>query len=257
MSEQVPLHAPSTYMQFLPALMREGESDSKANLLGRFLKIFEKILTGISDDARLLVTTPDGILQEREVIGIEQILDSLHDYFDPLFTPIFENHQINADFISYLSQWVALIQNQTWDVRSQRRLLKKIVPLYKKRGTEPGLSEYLNIYLQEFIGAEVTIKEFLEGIQVGESATVGQDTVVGPAPYLFFVQIRLGKLHGFHPLSNLVSNTRAIVDLEKPVHTYYAILYDIPGMIVGDRAVGERATVGEDTFIGRRFGIFA
>ena len=162
MSAQIPLDAPSSYMQFLPALMREGERDGQANLLGRFLKIFEKILSGIDDDARLLVTTPDGTLQEREVIGIEHILDKLHDYFDPLFTPpLFEDQQSSADFISYLSQWVALIQNQTWDVKSQRRLLKKIVPLYKKRGTEPGLSEYLDIYLQEFIGAEVTIKEFL------------------------------------------------------------------------------------------------
>ena len=254
MSAQIPLDAPSSYMQFLPALMREGERDGQANLLGRFLKIFEKILSGIDDDARLLVTTPDGTLQAREVIGIEHILDKIHDYFDPLFTPpFFENQQSSADFIAYLSQWVALMQNQTWDVKSQRRLLKKIVPLYKKRGTEPGLSEYLDIYLQEFIGAEVTIKEFLAGIKVGESATVGQDTVVGGAPpYFFFVQIRVGQLQGFRPVSNLVANTRAIVDLEKPAHTYYAVLYDIPGM-----TVGERSAVAVDTFIGSRFGIFA
>jgi phage tail-like protein len=241
-------------MQFLPAIMREGERDGKANLLGRFLKIFEKILTGIHDDARLLVTTPDGTLQEHEVIGIEQILDRLHNYFDPLFTPpIAADQQTSADFIAYLSQWVALMQNQTWDIKSQRRLLNRIVPLYKKRGTELGLSEYLKIYLQEFIGSEVTIKEFLEGIQVGASATVGQDTVVGGAPpYFFFVQIHVSKLQGFYPVSNLVANTRAIVDLEKPAHTYYAVLYDIPGMIVG-----ERSSVAEDTFIGSRFGIFA
>ena len=50
MSAQIPLDAPSSYMQFLPAIMREGERDGKANLLGRFLKIFEKILSGIDDD---------------------------------------------------------------------------------------------------------------------------------------------------------------------------------------------------------------
>lgn len=244
MNAKIPLDKPSSYMDFLPATYRQGEVDGRANFLGRFLKIFEKILSGINDD----------VGPELKIEGIEQILDKIHDYFDPLFTPpVVGVDQDTSEFISYLSSWVALIQNQTWDEKSQRRILNKIVPLYKKRGTEIGLSQYLRIYLKEFIGAEVTIQEFLEGIQIGVNATLGQDTVVGGAPpYFFFVRIALSKLQGFRMLSNLVSNTRAIVDLEKPVHTYYAVLYNIPGMIVG-----ERSSVAEDTLIGSRFGIFA
>lgn len=254
MSGKIPVDNPSAYMDYLPAIYRQGEVDGKANLLGRFLKIFEKLLSGIDDDARSEIQKPDGTKQRREVVGIEQVVDKIHDYFDPLFTPlIFEEDQDISDFIFYLSSWVSLIQNQTWDEKSQCRLLHKIVPLYKKRGTEIGLSQYLKIYLKEFIGAEVTIREFLEGIQVGTNATVGQDTVVGGAPpYFFFVRIALSKLQGFRMLSNLVINTRAIVDLEKPAHTYYAMLYNIPGMVV-DRS----STVAEDTLIGSRFGIFA
>lgn len=254
MSAQIPLEAPGSYMQFLPALMREGESNGQANLLGRFLKIFEKLLSGIEDEVRLEVQTPERGLQQHNVVGIEQILDKIHDYFDPLFTPSFlDSDQSVSDFIHYLSAWVALVQNQTWDAKSQRRLLHEIVPLYKKRGTEAGLSQYLKIYLKEFAGAEATVQEFLEGIQVGGRATIGQDTVVGGSPpYFFFVRISLQQIKGHLPFVNLVFNTRAIVDLEKPAHTYYAILYDIPGM-----KVGERSAVSENTLIGSPFGIFA
>ena len=45
---------------FLPALTREGEIDGKANLLGRFLKIFEKFLSGINDEVRLEVPDAEG-----------------------------------------------------------------------------------------------------------------------------------------------------------------------------------------------------
>jgi phage tail-like protein len=249
MSEPIPLDAPGSYMQFLPAVMREGERDGKANLLGRFLKIFEKLLSGIEDEP-----TPEGRPQPHDVVGIEQILDNIHDYFDPLFTPSFlGTDQSVSDFIHYLSAWVALVQNQTWDVKSQRRLLREIVPLYKKRGTEAGLSQYLQIFLKEFEGAEVTVQEFLEGIQVGSRSTIGQDTVVGGSPpYFFFARISLQQITGTLPFVNLVFNTRAIVDLEKPAHTYYAILYNIPGM-----QVGIRSSVSENTLIGSPFGIFA
>jgi phage tail-like protein len=254
MSEPIPNDAPSSYMRFLPAFMQEGESNGKANLLGRFLKIFEKLLSGLEDEVRLEVPTPEGRPQHHDVVGIEQILDKIHDYFDPLFTPSFlDTDQSISDFIHYLSAWVALVQNQTWDVKSQRRLLREIVPLYKKRATEAGLSQYLQIFLKEFEGAEVIVQEFLEGIQVGVRATIGQDTVVGGSPpYFFFVRISLQQITGTLPLVNLVFNTRAILDLEKPAHTYYAILYNLPGM-----EVGIRSSVSENTLIGSPFGIFA
>ena len=79
MSENIPLdQKPSSYMDFLPAVYRQGEVDGKANFLGHFLKLSEKILSGIDDNSKA---------QEREIVGIEQILDKIHDYFDPLFTP--------------------------------------------------------------------------------------------------------------------------------------------------------------------------
>lgn len=248
------IESPSSYMDFLPATYRQGEEDGEANLLGSFLRIFEKILTGIDDHVQVDKRSPDGSIGKHEVIGIEQILDVIHDCSDPLFTPpVSDEDQSVSDFISYLSSWVALVQNQTWDERSQRRLLTHIVPLYKRRGTEAGLSQYLTIYLRDdYPEAELTLQEFLRGIQIGISSTVGRDTVVGGAPpHFFFVKVSQSELHGFLRFSNLVANTRAIVDLEKPAHTYYAMLYEVPGMIVG-----ERSTVAVDTLIGSLHGLY-
>lgn len=250
---ELAIDEPSTYLALLPAVYREGERPGQPNFVGRFLKNFEKLLTGIDDGVATFEAAPDGSLTVRPAISIDELVDRIHDFFDPLFTPpVFENAGDEAAFVSWLSGWVALVQNQTWDLRSQRRLLARIVPLYRQRGTKSGLEESLRIYLREFPGAAVTVEEQLEGIQVG-AATIGQNTIVGGSPpFFFFVQIALQVLNGPTAFRNLVMNTRAIVDLEKPAHTYYAFLYRIPGM-----TVGLTSTVAEDTMIGTQFGVFA
>ncbi len=244
---------PSSYLAHLPAIYREGERPGQANFVGRFLKNFEKLLTGIDDGVVTVEAEPDGSVAVRTVVSIDEIVGRLHDFFDPLFTPpVFDRPADEAAFVAWLSSWVALVQNQTWDLRSQRRLLARIVPLYRQRGTKDGLEEYLRIYLREFAGTVVTVEEQLDGIQVG-AATIGQNTVVGGSPpFFFFVQIALQALSGPAAFRNLVTNTRAIVDLEKPAHTYYAFLYRVPAM-----TVGVYSTVAEDTMIGTQFGLFA
>lgn len=244
---------PSTYVAHLPAIYREGERPGQANFVGRFLKNFEKLLTGIDDGVVTVEADPDGAVSVRPVVSIEEIMARIHEFFDPLFTPpVFDRPGDEAAFVAWLSGWVALVQNQTWDLRSQRRLLARIVPLYRQRGTRDGMEEYLRIYLREFAGAAVTVEEQLDGIQVG-AATIGQNTVVGGSPpFFFFVQIVLQALSGATAFRNLVMNTRAIVDLEKPAHTYYAFLYRVPAM-----TVGVHSTVAEDTMIGTQFGVFA
>ena len=243
---------PSTYVAQLPAIYRDGELPGQANFVERFLKNFEKLLTGIDDGVVAAQADPDGTVSVTTV-SIEEVVARIHDFFDPFFTPpVFDRPSDEAAFVAWLSGWLALVQNQTWDLRSQRRLLARIVPLYRQRGTKDGLEEYLRIYLREFAGAVVTVDEQLDGIPVG-AATIGQNTVVGGAPpFFFFVQIALQVLGGAVAFRNLVTNTRAIVDLEKPAHTYYAFRYRVPGM-----TVGVFSTIATDTMIGTQFGVFA
>ena len=248
MSEPIPLDTPSTYMHFLPALMRQGERNGQANLLGRFLKIFEKLLSGIDDAVRLEVRSSDGSLQQHDVVGIEHILDTIHDYFDPLFTPsVTTNSQEVSDFLAYLAQWVALTFDERWTLSARRRLLTRIVPLYKKRGTKAGLAEYLSI----FVGPNVQVDDFL-GIVLGETGTVGLDTFVGGLPpHLFIVTMTFSEIISIGFVNQTVVAAKSILDLEKPAHTYYALRFVFPGIVVG-----ERSTVDQDTIIGADSPIF-
>jgi phage tail-like protein len=249
MPEQTPVDAPSSYMDFLPANTRVGESNGKANLLGRFLKIFEKLLSGIDDEVRLEVQSAEGKPQRRAVIGIEDVLDTIHDYFDPLFTPSAAvNSQEVSNFLTYLAQWVALSFDEKWELHARRRLLTRIVPLYKKRGTKSGLSEYLSV----FVGPNISVDDFINGIVVGKTGTIGLDTFVGGLPpYLFIVTITFLDITSIGFVNQTIVATKSILDLEKPAHTYYALRFAFPGIIVG-----ERSTIAKDTVIGTNYPVF-
>ncbi len=141
--------------------------------------------------------------------------------------------------------------------------MRRIVPLYKQRGTRAGLDAYLAM----FVGNQARVEELPGGFIVGQkaNATVGVNSFVAGAPaYFFRVRIR----YGYPPVpfdiatwKNLRRGTRAIVDLEKPAHTYYTLRANTPGIIVGGPKYGGpkaadpsargkgRASVGRDTLI--------
>ena len=232
---------PSSYMNYLPAIFREGEVKEKANFLGRFLKIYEKILSGIDDGVNLE--------ENKKLQGIEQIIRMIHDYFDPLFTPgPDENEPDSDDFVSYLAGWVALTCRQTWPQIQRRRVLANIVPLYKKRGTKDGLTEFLRL----FVGPQIDVEEVFN-FEIGRASTVGEDSIVGGfPPYVFSLDISYGfGDEGFELgiLRNLLEMTKDIVDLEKPAHTSYASRYDFPGIMIGDFEEIQRSVVARNTLI--------
>jgi hypothetical protein len=109
--------------------------------------------------------------------------------------------------------------------------------------------EYLNMFLRR----QVVVKEPPGGFIIGESSTVGIDTFIAGAPaYYFRVKINYGYSSGDFNIDewkNLEKGIRAIVDLEKPAHTYYDVDIRTPGI-----KVGEKSTVGEDTLIWEKSG---
>jgi len=225
----------SSYLQYLPGIYQADAE--KGGFVGKYLKIFEKILSGIDD----------GIQVNGKGGGIEQIIDRIYEFFDPDLTP-----SEASQFLKWLAGWVALNLRDDWEDLPARRLLKKIVPLYKERGTKAGLSEYLKI----FVGPGVRIDEYLEGIIVGETGTIGIDTFVrGSLPHFFMVRVIFSTISGLglieKPLNETVNIIKSILDLEKPAHTYYALRFIFPEIIVG-----ERSTVGDDTIIGSKYPIF-
>jgi phage tail-like protein len=208
-------HKPSSYLKYLPEIYQESA------FTGRFLKIFEKILTGIDDGVR-----PDQP-------GIEQVLDNLGDYFDARTAPL--------EFLDWLAHWLALDLPEDWPQEVKRRLVPQIVQLYKKRGTKQGLAEFLKIYA----GPGVTINEWLHPFQIGVTSTIGEDTVLEGGPPDFF------RVTIIHPKPDIrlkmkkEQAVRAIIDREKPAHTYYDLEVIIPTL-----HIGVYSTIGLDTLLG-------
>jgi hypothetical protein len=162
---------------------------------------------------------------------------------------------------------VGLSFDQNWGLDKRREWLRRIVPMYKRRGTRAGLVEYLST----FLGQQVHVEEPGD-LVVGRTnhATVGVNTFIGTPRYFFRVLIRYGYPPDRFDIAewkNLRRGTRAIVDLEKPAHTDYSLVARTPGIVVGgirladpqseagglpggsERARPPGATLGVDTLI--------
>lgn len=125
----------SRYLHYLPPVLWATDESNlngeRAPFLGRMLRIFEKILTGIDDTV---------VLQSgaRPYAALEETIDQLHRLFNPYSTP--------DAFLAYLAAWVALPLRQDLSNYQQRKLLNDIVTIYRQRGTKAGLSKYLEIF---------------------------------------------------------------------------------------------------------------
>lgn len=229
----------SSYLRYLPEIFRAEPPGGAAPFLGDFLKIFEALLSG-REDAR----------DHFGLRGIEDVIELFPEYVDPGLTPVDNpgapsGAPLRSEFLDYLASWAALSLDQNWDLEKKREWTRRIMPLYKRRGTRAGLQDYLNT----FVGDQVSIEEPDGGITLGvDNSTIGVDMFIADAPAYFF-RVRIS--YGFPPnpfdfgvWNNLLSGTRAIVDLEKPAHTYYLLDARAPGIIIN-----ERSTIAQDTLI--------
>jgi phage tail-like protein len=206
--------SPSSYLDHLPAAFRTEA------FLGEFLLAFEALFTGLPD-----VEQP----------GLEQTIEGVARYFDPLQTP--------AEFLPWLASWVALGVRADWDDDTTRGFLREIVPLYRLRGTAAGLRRILQIYLRP-LGDDVS----------GDDDVVIYDEFDAPE---HFFQVRL-RLSDNDPVRlRIVQETaQAIVELEKPAHTVYALRVVIPTMrlvsesLLKKEGKGELLVLGQNTRLG-------
>jgi phage tail-like protein len=233
---------PSTYLQHVPEIFQTRPAPDVEPFLGRFLKIFEALLSGRDDAA------PPG--QER-ITGLEDLLARFADNLDPALTPVVpsaDGSRLDSPFLGYLASWVALVLDQNWDLTKRRQWVKRIVPLYQRRGTRAALDEYLAM----FVGNQAEVDEPPGGfmLAIKGSSTLGLDTFIAGAPAYFF-RVRINYAFGSDQFDiatwrNIRQGTRAIVDLEKPAHTYYTLDARTPGIIMARKG---HATVGRETLI--------
>jgi hypothetical protein len=136
---------------------------------------------------------------------------------------------------------VALTLRADLDELRQREFIARAVALYRLRGTKQGLEEFVRIYTR--LGA--TVDELNTPFQIGVHSTIGVDTLLdGGAPHFFRVLIRLPTPEP-EQLRRQRQVTTAIIDLEKPAHTYYELDVETPTL-----QIGVHSTVGVDTLLG-------
>jgi phage tail-like protein len=226
----------------LPAVFQEDREGGSPNFLGRFLLGFEQVLLG---------------LDAAEGAGLEETIARIYRYFEPGVAPAAGETAPAADemapkeFLRWLAGWVALTLRGDWDERRQRELIANAVQLYRRRGTKRGVEEFLQIYTR--LGAKIV--ELPPPLQVGVHSRVGVDTIVdGAGPFFFQVEIRLPEpprrdsdQQGIEPsvIKSQRAVAQAIVDLQKPAHTFYSL-----NVITPTFQVEVHSTVGVDTLVG-------
>jgi len=99
----------SRYLQYLPPIYRDDP------FLGQFLLAFEGVL-----------------------LPVEQIVDNFDLYLDPRTVPPL--------FLDQLASWLALTLDEKWPIGKRRAVVAEAAALYRRRGTQWGLSRILEIY---------------------------------------------------------------------------------------------------------------
>jgi phage tail-like protein len=157
--------------------------------------------------------------------GLENVIATLARYFDPATA--------DREFLPWLSGWVSLTLRADWDEATQRDFIAKIVPLYRLRGTSAGMQQMLELYT----GKEVEVFDSFDAL-----------------PYFFAVRLTLSVADpGLLQVKQEIA--RAIIDQEKPAHTYYALQVAVPTMRLVSRALHDRTdwprlTLGQNTLLG-------
>jgi phage tail-like protein len=131
--------------------------------------------------------------------GLQQAVDGIADLLDPATT--------REDFLPWLASWVGLTLRADWDVPTRRLFIRDIVPLYRLRGTKEGLERMLSLY-------------------TGQPVEIDDDHTV---PHFFTVALMLPQADP-EQVRRIQEIARAIVDQEKPAHTFYALEVTTPTM---------------------------
>ncbi|MFM6532356.1 MAG: phage tail protein I, partial [Dolichospermum sp.] len=201
----------SSYLQYLPAILQEDP------FMGRFLLAFEKILSGVKD-----LPSYEKIIQgnSENIPGLEEVISRIDTYFNPQETP--------EQFLPWLAGWVALSLRDDWETSTKRVFIQQIVKLYRQRGTKEGLASVLKLYLvNSGFGDKVEIFDqfdnFPNYFQV-------QLTLNDRDPEKYWRQSRIAK---------------AIIDQEKPAHTFYSLKILVPTMQLTRRTACSSASLSQ------------
>ena len=217
-------------LDYLPAIYREDP------FLDTYLAAFEKVLLGRNDGVKI-----PGEKEGAETRSLEETIDRIPTLFDPL------DKDTPKDFLPWLAGWAALSLRADLEEAVQRAFIANIIQRYRRRGTKENLIELLKIFTKttpEIDEDAVPSKEFKDK-HPGEF-----DSNTRPL-HFFKVSVLLPD-----PTQETVLRVeeiaRAIIELEKPAHTFYELKTRFASMQIAAAYSDKdkyRAHLGKDTLI--------
>lgn len=217
----------SKLLDYLPAIYHEHP------FLKDYLSAFEKLLLGRNDAVKIPV-----VKEEATPRSLEETIDAIPALFDPRVTP--------KDFLPWLASWTALTLRADLGEGEQRGFVANIIQRYRRRGTKQNLIELLQIFTQtepeideDAIPSDDFIKRYDPQFKKGER------------PLHFFRVSVLLTDPKVETLQRKREIAHAIIELEKPAHTFYELETKFSSMRIGDFSTKGRyrANLGVDTLI--------
>jgi len=168
--------------------------------------------------------------------SLERQIDDLHLLFDSERTP----------FVAWLGQWVALSSQEGIPEQRYRQLIAKIIPLYRKRGTQEYVAQMIRLYT----GADATVEEEdRPGLKMGFRSRVGVDTRLGEDAFRFRVNVKFLPIpENREERVRQVSLVHRVIHLAKPAYTHYTLTHNMAEKARG-LVLAIRSTVGVDTLL--------
>lgn len=80
------------------------------------------------------------------------IFQTIYEDFNERIREVSEQFDLDiagGQYLSWLARWIDISESYIWSEDQLRRLLKKGVPLFKKRGTRQGVIEFVSLYTGE------------------------------------------------------------------------------------------------------------
>lgn len=217
-----------SYLKYLPAMYDSGRAD---DFLQKYLKVFEKILTGLNDGVTV---------DKKEIKGVSETLDNISSYVLP-YTENSAEKTAPIEFVNWLASWVGLVMKEDWSESKKREVLARIIPIYRIKGTRRGLEEFLNIYTD----GGVKIYDNVGLFQLGVNSRVGISTAIDVVNS-FRVEITLS---GNEQQPNAIARKKKLIETivlrEKPVHTNH----DLVWINVSSLQIEVRSTVQVNTLL--------
>ncbi|NER93774.1 MAG: phage tail protein I [Symploca sp. SIO1B1] len=207
----------SSYGQYLPAYLQNDL------ILGKFLLAFEQILSG--GESNLENSPPIIEPATDEPPGYEEILEQIDTYFIPK-----GEQQTPEEFLPWLASWVALSLREDWGEQAKRAFLAQVVPLYQLRGTKVGLRQILGIYMKN------------NGFP--DDVTIRDDFPESPNYFQVELTLSTADLEGYTRQQQIAM---AIINQEKPTHTYYSLRIGMPTMRITTEDSEHILTIGKLT----------